>query len=342
MKFKKLVLLLSLLSLLFLITACGNNEKNAQEKEKKVKTEQKSEVKKDNDDEKEESEEVSFEVEDTKAPKDQGDLEVWFKGDIELDGNKIIAKGTTNLLPESRLSLDLSPEEGTFIGGDGSGSVESNGTFEIEAGVPDGFEGLLHVNLTFKSGDQSDDIKNHYSEGVTGGFARNYFDTYEENVLTEASFRSTVVFDGGSQTISIAEPEWDIPNDLGNSTVWMKPTVEKFEDYVVVKIKSNLVEETFIRGIADIPNYITTGFSGSTYTNPDGSAVIYIEDPEKDNRIKDITKYDIKIEVDPTDGNNGKHVIEAYGEKGEKLSGDLVFKKDEGKAISQKVTINID
>ncbi|GIO27254.1 hypothetical protein [Ornithinibacillus bavariensis] len=338
MKSKKLIILLCVL---FLMTACGKNEVDSPDK-KENNTEQKSNNQ-NKSEEKEESEEVSFEVEGTNAPKDQGDLQVWFEGNIELEGNKVIAKGVTNLLPESRLTLDISPEEGTFIGGDGSGNVDSNGTFEIEAGVPDGFEGLLHVELSFKTGDQSDDkIKEHYSEGIKGGFARIYYDSYEDEMYSKAAFRNTIVFDGQSQSFSIIEPEWNKPDDLGNPTVWMKPTVEKFEDYVVVKIESNLIEDTFIRGTADIPNYITSGFSGSTYINPDGTATIYIKDPEKDSRIKGVSKYDIKIEVDPADGNNGKHVIEAYGENGERLSGDLVYKKDDGKAISQKVTISID
>ncbi|WP_010098323.1 hypothetical protein [Ornithinibacillus scapharcae] len=346
MGYSRLLVIIVFILVLF-ITACDSSEKSqskdAAEKSEENVAENGGEAA-DSEDEGD-SKEVSFEVENSKAPTDQGDLNVWFKGDVNIEGNKVIAKGTTNLLPESRIYLDMSPEEGTFIGGDGNGTVEPTGAYEIEANIPDGFDGLLHIELSFDSSSQvNEEIQKHYQDGIEGSFARIYYDSYEEKVLTKAAFRKTILFDKNKQSFTIEEPEWDIPEDQGDPNVWIEPTVEKLKDYMVINLKSNLVEETFIRTDANLPDYITTGFSGFSYINPDGSAVIYLEDPEKDNRIKNLKDYTIEIEVDPSHGNNGKQVIEAYGENGEKLTGDLVYDmgNDNGKVIKQEITIHVE
>ncbi|WP_042142205.1 hypothetical protein [Paucisalibacillus sp. EB02] len=343
----KRLLIVILTAFIFALAACGDTkdeEKTAKESEKTEEalgdnTEQENQTEGEVVEEEEESEDVSFEVDDSTAPEDQGDLAVWFEGDFKVEGNKILLSGKTNLLPESQLALNTDSVDGIIIGGNGFGKVEGTGDFELEAGVPDDFKGVLHIELSFESGNQAEEITEHYSEGITGNFARVYYDSYEDEVLSKATFHKTIVFDGEEQTFAIEAPEWNIPDDLGDANVWINPSVEKFEDYVVINIESNLVEETFIRATGSIPNYITTGFNGTAYTNPDGSATIYIKDPEKDDRIKDLEKYDIKLEVDPADGNNGKQVKEAYGEMGDKLLGDLVVEQGEGKAINQKITI---
>ncbi|MEN2768867.1 hypothetical protein [Ornithinibacillus xuwenensis] len=348
----KIISLVAVFILFILLVACKDKEENTTGKtdgkeavEEKVDSEEEESTaaNQNNEDDSEESEDVSFEVKDSKAPKDQGELNVWFKGDVEVVDHTITVKGTTNLMPESQLSLDISPEEGSIIGGDGQTKVENSGAFEIEANVPGDFEGLLHVELSFEANAQYDDaIVDHYKDGITGNFARVYYDSYEEATFTKASFQKTVVINGESESFAITEPKWRIPDDIGNPAVWINSKVEKFQDYVVVNIESNLVEGTYINATADIPNYITTGFSGSAYTNPDGTAVLYIEDPAKDSRIKDLSEYEIEIEVDPSNGNNGKQVLEVYGEAGEKLKGDLVYNTDDGKAISQRLTIEVE
>jgi len=344
------LLFVILIAFLFVLAACSDTEdkeKAVNENEKTEESSENNEKSKDQSEEEvveeeEESEDVSFEVNDSTAPEDQGDLDVWFEGDFKVEGNNILLSGKTNLLPESQLALRTDSVDGIIIGGNGFGNVEGTGDFELEAGVPDDFEGVLHIELSFESGNQTDEITEHYADGITGKFARIYYDSYEDEVLSKATFHKTIVFDGEDQSFSIEAPVWNIPDDLGDANVWINPSVEKFEDYVVINIESNLVEETFIRATGMIPNYITTGFNGTTYTNPDGSATIYIKDPEKDDRIKDLEKYDIKLEIDPADGNNGMQVKEAYGEMGEKLSGDLVVEQGDGKAINQKITITVE
>jgi hypothetical protein len=349
MKFKGLLVVV-MTALLIVLAACSDSGEKVDKEKENEKIEETTEDNKEKKDEtedevveeEEESEEVSFEVNDSTAPEEQGDLEVWFEGEFQIVDHKVIVSGNTNLLPESRLYLNTDSVEGVIIGGSDSGIVEGNGSFELEAGVPDDFKGLLHIDLSFESGNQTEEIIEHYSEGITGSFARIYYDSYEDQVLGKATFHKTILFDGEEQSFAIEEPVWNIPDDLGDANVWIKPTIEKFEDYVVVNIESNLVEETFIRATATIPNYITSGFVGSSYSNPDGSATIYIKDPEKDDRITDLQTYDIKLEVNPTDGNNGKQVTDAYGEAGEKLLGDLVVEQGDDKVINQKITITVE
>lgn len=349
MKVGRLLALIVTILLFFVITACDSSEKSGNKDADKVESEEKTDENDgestDKKDQEGESKEESSELDNSEVPKDQGDLNVWYEGDFTIEGSQIIAKGTTNLLPESRLYLNIQPEEGTFIGGDGNGNVDRTGAFEVKANIPDGFDGILHIELSFDSSSQvEEEIENHYKDGIEGSFARIYYDSYGETVSTKAAFRKTILFNGDKQSFSIEEPQWNIPEDLGDPNVWIKPTVERFEDYIIVNLESNLVEDTFVRADANIPDYITTGFSGTSYVNPDGSATIYMKDPEKDSRINNLSDYTIEIEVDPSHGNNGKQVIDAYGEKGEKLTGDLVINKgnDEGNVIGHKITINVE
>ncbi|MBC5636839.1 hypothetical protein [Ornithinibacillus hominis] len=332
-----------LIIILVILAACSNSEEqtNGNESEEEIKT---SEVEKieEQEEEEQDSEKVSFEVKDTTAPEDQGDLNVWFEGDFHVVGDKVRVNGTTNLLPGSKLQLMTTPVAGTFIGGGAQGKVEESGAFELEANLPDDYEGILHIELTFKVGDQyTEELAEYYIEGIRGDFAQIYYDAFEEAMFDKASFAQIVVIDGSKQSFSITKPEWNIPDDLGSKHVRITPTLERQGDYIVLNIESNLLEEATIHARAEIPNYITSGFQGTSEVNPDGTAVIYIVDPEKDDRIKDLEEYEIVISFEP-DNNQSINVVEAYGENGEELEGDLVVNTENGKNVVQRLSITVE
>ena len=287
------------------------------------------------------TEEVSFEVNQVKeAPEDQGDSEVRLEGEFQIDNKFVSVKGMTNLLPESKLVLSIESEYGLLVGGIDRTEVNENGEFELEYILPDEVEGIVHIELKFEPANQYGEIKNHYLNQLGGSFVRNYAKSNE--IYQKVSFQQSATIDGGQHNFSITEPSWDLPEDYGNPKVWIEPVIEKQDDYVVVKINSNIIEDTFILARADIPNYITSGFQGYSYTDPDGSTVLYIHDPEKDSRIKNLTEYDIVITMDPSHHNNGPHVTEVYGENGQNLAGDFVNDEDETKVVEQTITITVE
>lgn len=283
---------------------------------------------------------VDFNIEGDEAPADQGDLNVWFEGEIELADNTLTARGKTNLIPRSNMRLSLDSEQYILIGTSDWNRVSEDGEFELTTKIPDNVDGLIHLEIAFKPADQIDDIKTHYADGLEGGFVRLYTDTIE--TYEKASFTATISVDDQPQKVLIEEPAWDIPSDYGDPNIRIEPKVEQNDEFIIVHVDSNLIDATRIGGRISIPNYITFGFSDQKYTNPDGSATLYIENPLNDERIKNVTEYDILIRVDPTDGNNGPHVIEAYGEKGERFEGNYIKTEDGIKTVEMKLNVKVD
>ena len=64
--------------------------------------------------------------------------------------------------------------------------------------------------------------------------------------------------------------------------------------------------------------------------NPDGSFRIVFKNPETDSRVKKLEEYEITVE---TNMSNTLYAtaVEAYGEHGEKMTGDLVEEEGQGK-----------
>ncbi|WP_404458870.1 hypothetical protein [Oceanobacillus kapialis] len=274
------------------------------------------------------------------APEDQGAMEGWFEGEIEIAGNTVTATGTTNLLPGSELTLVTDPLEGTVIGSNSSdGVVEEDGTFHVEKDIPENAEGFINLELKFESAYQEEEISSHYADNLAGSFSRTSTDINNDVVSKKFSFKEIVSINEGDQTIDIMEPSWEAKDDLGNTNVKVDASVSREGDHLVVELNSNLVDGTYVSGKPVIPGYIATGFMAFTHTNPDGSALLYIKNPEKDDRIEDLEEFEILIEMDPGRHENGPHVNEAYGENGEKLEGELVKELDDKKVIEKKISV---
>lgn len=326
------------LLIVLLLAACSNSE-NEEQKETENSPQEDTVT---NAEEKEDaaaSAEEASNVE-NQAPEDQGDLEVRLEGEIHVADKVVSVEGATNLLPESQLILLVSSEEGVLIGTNDRTQVDENGVFELESTLPEEVEGLLHIEVKFEPANQNEEIKNHYVNEISGSFVRNYAEADETH--QKASFQQTVTLEDNDQTFAIVEPHWEVPDDYGEETVRLEPAVEKQDDYIAVKINSNILDGTFIQARADIPNYITSGIQGHSYTNPDGSAVLYVENPEKESRIKDLTEYEIVITMDPAHSNNGPHVTDVYGESGENLAGDFVQTENDTNIIRETVTVTVE
>jgi hypothetical protein len=326
----KIKMWLMVAAVLALITGCSDSEK-ADTKTDEVSKEEK------HTDEKEKVKTVDKKAD---APKDQGGYEVWFEGEAERKGKLITVKGKTNLLPESSLVIWLDSVEDTIIGGRGDTQVNKDGTFETELKIPMSSEGLLKVQIKFEPSTDKQPIKDHYGgsgEKLKGPFVRNNEDSGSKQNITQLTLE--IPQDESNSAVKIKKPEWEKPEDYGSPTVRIDdPDIQKDERYIYVEGKTNLQEGTRLRGMLDIPGYITSGLQDLVDINPDGSYRMIIENPSAIDEFKDIKHYELLIRMSPGD-NSWNSIKDAYGENGEKLQGEFIVEENNSKTAEKKISI---
>ena len=261
-------------------------------------------------------------------------MEIELAGTASVDGRVVKVAGQTNLLEGSKLYIDMDWVEGALIGGNRNAIVERDGSFTYETELPEQVEGLITMEVKFEPARQKKEIKEHYGESgenLEGPFIRQYDFKMKEIVYYKASAIVELPQEEGLVEVEITPPNWIEPEDYGSTTIRIEPTkVVKDERYIYIDGKSNLLEGTRVRGRAILPGYITSGFIGHTDVNPDGSFRIVIKNPESDSRVKKLDDYELTIE---TNMSNTLYAtaVEAYGEHGEKMTGDLVEEEGKGK-----------
>lgn len=278
----------------------------------------------------------------TSIPVDQGDLTIWFEGEYQFEEGEVVVKGKTNLLPGANLILVVDSEEGTLIGTSDRTKVDEQGMFELETALPtklvNELKGMISLKVKFDPRHEEEQIKNHYTGKMTGDFIRK--ESEQEEAFEVAMFQHDINIDDGAQTVAIETPQWNIPDDYGETNIRMDVEAIPEGNYVAVHVKSNIIDGTHVRADIYLPNHITWGYNGVGVINPDGSATIYVKNPEKSNEMKGISNYEVAVRMD-TGGNNGLHVKEVYGENGEKLQGNLV-EEEQGQEkyyIEKRITV---
>ncbi|MGM0807385.1 MAG: hypothetical protein ACQET8_22015 [Bacillota bacterium] len=325
----KLKFLFITTSIAMIVAGCSSNESTSGNKE--------------NQEQESKSEKESVKVIDkkAKAPKDQGDYEVWFEGEANRKGKLVTLKGRTNLLPESGLVIWLDSVEGTIIGGRGDTQVNEDGTFKTEMKIPKNSEGLLKVQVKFEPSTDNQPIKDHYGENgekLKGPFVRLQEELDVQQNITLLTLEIPQVESNASAKIK--KPEWDKPEDFGSPTIRLdEPDIQKDDKYLYIEGKSNLLEGTRLKGSLDIPNYIVSGLADVADVNPDGSYKLIIEKPSSMNKLKDVKEYEVVLSVSPAD-NQWKSNLDVYGVNGEKFMGDYVLDKNGVKEIEKRLSIS--
>ncbi len=312
-----------------MVSGCSSNESTSGNKE--------------NQEHESKSEKESVKVTDkkVKAPKDQGDYEVWFEGEADRKGKLITVKGQTNLFPNSNLLVTMDSVEDTLIGGSDRVQVSEDGTFETDLKIPKSSEGLIEVKIEFDPHSDNQPIKNHYGENgekLKGPFVRLQEESDVQQNITLLTLE--IPQDGSNASAKIKEPEWDKPDDYGASAVRIDdPDIQKDDKYLYIEGKSNLLEGTRLKGSLDIPNYIVSGLADVAEVNPDGSYKLIIEKPSSMNKLKDVKEYEVVLSVSPAD-NQWKSNLDVYGVNGEKFMGDYVVDQNGVKEIEKRLSIS--
>jgi hypothetical protein len=324
----KLKFLFITTSIVLLVSGCSSNESTSGNKEN-----QEQEIKS-------EKESVKVTDEKEKAPKDQGEYEVWFKGEANRKGKLISVKGQTNLIPNSNLLVTMDSVEDTLIGGSDRVQVSEDGTFETDLKIPKSSEGLIEVKIEFDPHSDNQPIKDHYGENgekLKGPFVRLQEESDRQQNITLLTLE--LPQDESNAFAKIKEPEWDKPEDYGTPTVRLdEPDIQKDDKYLYIEGKSNLLEGTRLKGSLDIPNYIVSGLADVAEVNPDGSYKLIIEKPSSINKLKDVKEYEVVLSVSPAD-NQWKSNLEVYGLNGEKFMGEYVVDQNGVKEIEKRLSI---
>lgn len=325
-------LLLVMMSTILIIVGCSNSEEETIENDEDntEETDDASTPNEGTDEPEIDEADASDEEDDYRA--DLGNLEIWIGGEVIVEEDQVIVEGKSNLLPGSHIAS--SGVTDTFASTDlqDSAEVEEDGSFYFE--FP-GRESNVDVTLSLSTGDEQ--VVDHYGEHLKDATGNQVYETSEEG---EYSAEYTFEIDTRKKmpyTIDLETPDWsNVPDDYGDTDVWMEVDATTKHNYLYFEGKSNLLEGSKISGnITDPNNLPSSAWSFSdAHVNPDGSFQLQIH-------YWDIREgMQMHFEFDP-DNNSWDNILDTYGDDGENLEGDLVEEKDNnGKYI--KLSVDLD
>lgn len=258
----------------------------------------------------EEDRQENHDEQEAEASTDLGDYEVTFSGEVKEEENEFVVEGTSNLLPGSRLTGEVIVDDKETVYSSVSELVQDDGSFYMELDHHQYGEAEIIIRFDFESV-QDDEIKRHYGEkgqNLEGPFI------YKHETFDGILKKAEVVLPylpNESNDLTIKAPDWyDLPEDYGDPRVWIDD-VEITEDgeYFYIHGRSNLLEGSELR--------VEYRFNrGKTRVKPDGSFDFKIDYEYLEDR-------DFVITFDPSSF-QWNEIEEAYGQRGQKLVGNLV------------------
>lgn len=240
-----------------------------------------------------------------------GDYEIDFKGEVIEESDSFIVKGESNLLPGARLTGEVVVDDGETVFSDTSELVQDDGSFYMELEHHQYGEAEIIIRFDFDSV-QEDEIKRHYGEegqNLEGPFV------YKHSVFNNVYKKAEVILTYEPNTtndLTIQAPEWnELPEDYGDPRVWIED-VEITDDgeFFYVHGKSNLLEGSEI-----VIEYRYN--RDRTRVLPDGTFQFKLD-------YEYLEDYDFVITFTPSSHTQWNEIVEAYGQKGQKLVGNLV------------------
>lgn len=250
------------------------------------------------------------EEQEVEAESDLGDFEVMFSGEIKEEESEFIVEGKSNLLPGSRLTGEVVVDDGETVYSSTTELVQNDGSFYMELEHHKYGEAEIIIRFDFESV-QEDEIKRHYGEkgqNLEGPFV--YKHKTFDGILKKAEIILPYA-PNETNDLTIKAPDWyELPEDYGDPRVWIED-VEITEDgeYFYIHGRSNLLEGSEIR--------VEYKYNrGTTQVKPDGSFDFKID-------YEYLEDEDFVITFNPSNF-QWNEIEEAYGQKGQKLVGNLV------------------
>ncbi len=255
----------------------------------------------------------------------QADPEVWIGGEVTVEGDTIIVEGESNL--PAGLNIHSGGQTDVMAVGSliESAKVEEDGSFYFE--LPNSTSDLT-LNFRLQNSDKAAEYYGENLSSATGPFV------YETEDSGRYDVKATVRTDSLKETpysIAIETPQWkERPSDYGDPNVWLEvESVDTDHDYIYVNMNSNLVEGTWLGGNVENAEGGIIPFSfDHQHVNPDSTFQLKI--PYQSLRAG---MY-LPIQVEAKN-NSWDNVLEAYGENGEKWTGELVQTNEDGEHFLQ-------
>ncbi|MDQ0298492.1 hypothetical protein J2S78_000900 [Salibacterium salarium] len=331
--FKRKLFLIGLFTLLAVGAGCSVDETEPSE----------SSAEKTSDDaQSEETNKSASEEKKSEEPKEnQGDTNIDIDGDISFidDDDKIRVEGTTNLVPGSTISVHFDVVNKMLIGYGTTLRVEEDGSFSDEIDFPN-YDEPVELMFTFAPNDQEEDVQEvygEYGEKLEGPFIRVDPDEVQENgdPVYMGYLDYTFDVDEERETQKIEAPNYQRPEDYGDTNVWMDIESKVENGFMYIEGESNILEGSRILGTVDADQYIISGYNNDDDVHPDGSFQLRVPLPSEDSIDYDADPF-VRVKMRPA--GEIEHIQDVYGEEGEHLEGDLV---NDGvtKTIYQKIEI---
>src|SRR5699024_6931068 len=322
------LLLLAIVSVFLFTVGCSNTE----DKTTKDHSEEADAAAEDeNSDDKQENDKNDQDTNDGDYRSDLGNLQIWIGGVVTVAEDKGIVEGESNLLPGAKISSSGVSDNWASTDYQDQAEVEDDGSFYFE--FP-GRESDIDVTLSLATANEQ--VTDHYGEHLEKATGNQVYQTSDEG-----EFSAQYTFDIDTRkampyTIDLETPDWsDVPDDYGDSDIWMEVDATTKHNYLYFEGKSNLVEGSYISGnITDPEDLPSSAWSSSnTRVNPDGSFQLQIHYWDLREGMQ------MHFEFDPDNNNDWDHVLDMTVEKGEKLEGNLVEEKDKG---DQNIKLSIE
>lgn len=284
----------------------------------------------------EEVEETTEEEEKTEEVAEEkialGDYQVFLGGEMIEEDDKIIINGESNLLPGARVVGSISVGDDEYYA-DTSELVQEDGSFQMEikhhylnkestVAVRFHFDGPQDAGITRHYGDRGQKLEGVYiykHQGEVGGGK-------PQNIFKQA--KVTATFDPSEEKAirQFSEPTWyPIPEDMGDPRVWIEvDEINNDEEYFYISGHSNIIEGSKL--------FVDYHFQkDETLVLPDGSFNFKFPYEYRENTP-------FKIKLVPNHYTQWNAVSEVYGERGQKLVGELVQKeKYSDKLYAEKI-----
>ena len=348
---RKTVLFFCFSFLLLFLTACNKEtEQQAVENKQQDQTEENEQVEPEQEEDETELEEVMVEEDEISPYVTMNGVVTLQEDSIDVDVQSNLPEGVRVIVsaysyPYGGYVVSINLESEDIVVGE-NGEIKGSIPFDPEF-LETKLNEPIRIQLLFRPEgvilhDRADDIRRAYGErgeNLEGPFVveeyKSYYDKPEYRIRADDVQPARI----GQEFIIEEKTFGEPPSDYGDTEIWMEAEIVDIDHrYVYVEGRTNLIEGLYLFGnvfSSEDSWYGQNMFSYDTEIQKDGTFVMPIE-------YKSLTDEGY-LEIYTYAGSNhrrGKAAHELYGEEFERLTGDVVERRYEGKK-EQKIILTI-
>ncbi|WP_416148255.1 OmpA family protein [Salipaludibacillus sp. HK11] len=261
--------------------------------------------------------------------------EVMMEASVEITDDKIVVNGQSNLLEGN--TIDGQMYNNPFrirapMGVFDRENVNHDGSFLFEFNHPASDQGFYEIEITVSPTSQYGDLDEIYGESgenIRGPLTYKREEIRSDNILHRARLSKVFYFEDELTEFQITAPDREeVPEDYGETEVWIDVEVTNDHKYFYLEGKTNLLEGTVLDGMyyggpdSHLPQ-LSIGGNFRTRVEPDGTFYLTTRylDLKEEGYIK-LSSWQSSLH---TLSNNSELI---YGEGFEKMTGEHVISDD--------------